>query len=383
MEMNFSPTVAKQMLAWRHHLHAYPELSFEEIETSQFVQARLTELGIPFEANIGGFGVVATLRRGSSNRSIGLRADMDALPITEESSLPHASKRKGIMHACGHDGHTAALLGAAALLAQRTNWSGTVQLIFQPAEERGAGAKAMIADGLFERFPMERLFAFHNWPGLETGVVAIHDGPVFAEGCRLTIAIDGLAGHAAMPHLARDTVLAAAHLIVAAQSVVARRANPLDAAVLSIGAIEGGAAGNQLPSSVKMSGTIRTYRGAVRDHMIGEIKRIAEGIARSFDVTVNVDVVVGGPAVVNGRDDSNFAAHVAERAGLPVRWNVAPSMAAEDFGRYLDYRSGAYVWIGNGVESPSLHHPRYDFNDAILPVAASYLSKLAIGALNR
>jgi amidohydrolase len=383
MEAKFSPTVAKQIVAWRHHLHAYPELSFEEVETSQFVQTRLNELGIPFEANIGGFAVVATLRRGSSNRSVGLRADTDALPITEESSLPHASKRKGIMHACGHDGHTAALLGAAALLAQDANWNGAIQLIFQPAEERGAGAKAMIADGLFERFPMERLFAFHNWPGLETGVVAIHDGPVFAEGCRLTITIDGLAGHAAMPHLARDTVLAAAHLIVAAQSVVARRANPLDAAVLSIGAIEGGAASNQLPSSIKMSGTIRTYRSAVRDHMIGEIKRIAEGIARSFDVTVNVDVVVGGPAVANGRKDSNFAALVAEKAGLPVRWDVPPSMAAEDFGRYLDHRSGAYVWIGNGVESASLHHPRYEFNDAILPIAASYLSKLAIAALDR
>ncbi|MBV9117954.1 MAG: amidohydrolase, partial [Acetobacteraceae bacterium] len=208
-----NPGFVDALTAWRHHLHAHPELSNQESETAAFVRARLAELGVAFTAGVGGHGVVATIRRGRSNRSVGLRADMDALPITEATGLRYASRNPGVMHACGHDGHTTSLLGAAALLARDTDWTGTVHLVFQPAEEGGGGAKAMIADGLFARFPMERVFGYHNWPGLEAGTVQVHHGAVMAAGARLEFRVRGRSGHAALPHQARDPMLAAAHLL--------------------------------------------------------------------------------------------------------------------------------------------------------------------------
>src|SRR5579863_8515616 len=235
-------TLAETLTAWRRHLHAHPELTLHEKETAAFVCARLTELGVPFVADVGGHGVVATISRGQSNRSVGLRADMDALPIAETTDLPYASGNPGVMHACGHDGHTTSLLGAAALLQQDPNWTGTVHLVFQPAEEGGGGAKNMIADGLFERFPMERIFGYHNWPGLEAGTVAIHDGPVMASGGRLYFTIKGHSGHAALPHLTRDPMVAAAHLLLALQTIVSRNVDPLEAAVLTIGVMQSGSA---------------------------------------------------------------------------------------------------------------------------------------------
>jgi hippurate hydrolase len=242
------PELAETLTAWRRHLHANPELSLQEAETAAFVQARLTELGVPFQSGIGGHGVVATISRGSSNRSVGLRADMDALPIAETTGLPHASTRPGIMHACGHDGHTASLLGAAALLARDQGWSGTVHLVFQPAEEGSGGAKAMLADGLFSRFPMER------------------------------IVVKGHAGHAALPHLTRDPMLASAHLLVALQSLVSRNVDPLDVAVVSICTMEAGTAANQIPERAVMRGTMRSHRDEVRDAVEDGIRRIAAGI---------------------------------------------------------------------------------------------------------
>lgn len=221
-------SLADRLTAWRRHLHAHPELTLHEKETAAFVCARLTELGIPFVPGVGGHGVVATLTRGQSNRSLGLRADMDALPITETSGVPHASTNPGVMHACGHDGHTTSLLGAAALLAQDPSWIGTVQLVFQPAEEGGGGARAMIAEGLFDRFPMERIFGYHNWPGLDAGTVAVHDLAVMASGERLELYVKGHSGHAAMPHLARDPMVASAHLLLALQTIVSRNVDPLD-----------------------------------------------------------------------------------------------------------------------------------------------------------
>ena len=223
----------RTVTSWRRHFHAHPELSLHEAGTAAFVCKQLAEMGVPFTPNVGGHGVVATISRGQSNRSVGLRADMDA--------LPYASTKPEIMHACGHDGHTASLLGAAALLMQDKSWTGTVQLVFQPAEEGSGGAKSMIADGLFDRFPMERIFGYHNWPGLTAGTVMVHEGPVMAAGARIELIVDGHAGHAAMPHLTRDPMLASAHLLIALQSIVARHVDPLDSAVVSVTSIHGAA----------------------------------------------------------------------------------------------------------------------------------------------
>ncbi len=368
---------------WRRHLHANPELTLQEAATSAFVQRVLTELGVPFVAGVGGHGVVATLKRGLSNRSVGLRADMDALPITEETGLAWASTSPGAMHACGHDGHTASLLGAAALLAQDADWTGTVQLVFQPAEEGGGGAKNMIADGLFERFPMERIFGYHNWPGLEAGTVMVHDGPVMAAGARIEMVVQGHAGHAALPHLTRDPMLAAGHLLVALQSIVARNVSPLDSAVVSICTVEGGVASNQVPSRVVLRGTMRSHRAEVRDAVDAAIRRVAAGIGAAMDVSIGVDIHHGIGVTSNSAAEAALAADAAEGMGAAVRRDLAPSMAGEDFSWFLQERPGAFAWIGNGPSRPGaeLHNPGYDYNDAILPVASGWLAATARRAL--
>jgi hippurate hydrolase len=375
--------LAETLTAWRRHLHANPELSLKEVETASFVCRRLDELGIPFVASVGGNGVVATLTRGASNRSVGLRADMDALPIVETTGLPHASTRPGTMHACGHDGHTTSLLGAAALLARDSGWSGTVQLVFQPAEEGYGGARSMLADGLFERFPMERIFGYHNWPGLEAGVIALHPGPVMAGGARIEIVLEGVAGHAAMPHLTRDPMLAVGHLLVALQSIVSRNVDPLETAVVSICTVEGGLAANQIPSRVVLRGTCRTFKPEIRDLVSDAIHRVSQGVAATFGLSATVEVRVGMGATVNHPEEADRAAGAAAAAGLTVRRDLAPSMASEDFGWYLLERPGAFAWIGNGPapDGRGLHNPGYDFNDAILPAAATFLAEAAKQAL--
>jgi hippurate hydrolase len=379
-----TPELHQRLTAWRRHLHSHPELSLQEKATAAFVQEKLTELGIPFEAGIGGHGVVATLRRGSAQGRVGLRADMDALPITEDTGLAYASTTPGVMHACGHDGHTASLLGAAALLAADAGWSGTVDFIFQPAEEGFGGSRAMVAAGLFERFPMDRIFGFHNWPGLATGTIAVHDGVVMASGGRVTITIEGHAGHAGMPHLTRDPVMAAGHLIVALQSIVARSVDPLDTAVLSLCTIEGGTAANQIAGKVVIRGTLRYHRDAVRGAIVDGIERICAGIATSFGVKVTPEIVMGVGVVVNTPDEAELARIAAEKVQAPLRRDLAPSMAGEDFAHYLQQRPGAFVWIGNGElrDGAELHGPRYDFNDAILPVASSWMAEVAKAALS-
>ncbi len=346
---------------WRRYLHQHPELSLQESETAAFVCSTLASLGVPFTSGVGGHGVVATLTRGSSNRSVGLRADMDALPIAETTGLPYASSNPGVMHACGHDGHTVSLLGAAALLARDTDWSGTVHFVFQPAEEGHGGARNMLADGLFERFPMERIFGYHNWPGLEAGTVAVHDGAVMAAGSRIEIVADGHAGHAAMPHRSRDPLLASAHLLVALQSVVSRNVDPLDCAVVSICTMNAGAAANQIPSRAVLSGTFRTHRPAVRDLVEAGIRRVAAGVAASSDVAIEIDIHHGVCATVNTRAEAGLAAASAGELGFPVRRDVPPSMAGEDFGWYLEQKPGAFVWIGNGPAGPGgeLHSPGF------------------------
>jgi len=378
-----TPELHQKLTAWRRHLHAHPELSLQEKATAAFVQDRLTELGIPFEAGVGGHGVVATLTRGHAQGRVGLRADMDALPITEDTGLPYASKTSGVMHACGHDGHTASLLGAAALLAADSSWSGTVDFIFQPAEEGYGGSRAMVGAGLFERFPMDRVFGFHNWPGLAAGTIAVHDGVVMASGGRVTITIEGHAGHAGMPHLTRDPVMAAGHLIVALQSIVSRSVDPLDTAVLSLCTIEGGTAPNQIAGRVTIRGTLRFHREAVKDVLLARISEICAGIATSLGVKVTPEIVMGVGVVVNTPDEASLARAAAEKVRAEVRRDLAPSMAGEDFAFYLQKRPGAFVWIGNGElrDGAELHGPRYDFNDAILPVASGWMAEVAKTAL--
>ncbi len=377
------PKLQQALPQWRRRLHQHPELSTDERETAAFVCRMLKEMGVPFTAGVGGHGVVATLARGPSNRSVGLRADMDALPIMEATGLPYASSNPGVMHACGHDGHTASLLGAAALLEQDRNWSGTIQFVFQPAEEGYGGARSMLADGLFDRFPMERIFGYHNWPGLEAGTVAVHDSAVMAAGSRVEIVVDGHAGHAAMPHLARDPLLAAAHLLVALQTLVSRNVDPLESAVVSICMMEAGVAPNQIPSQATLRGTFRSHRREVRDVMEAGICRVCAGIGATFDVKVGVQIDHAISATVNTRAEAELAAAAAAQAGAPVRRDLPPSMAGEDFGWYLEQKPGAFAWIGNGParSGGELHNPGYDFNDAILPVAAEWLAATARRAL--
>ena len=376
-------TLHETLVGWRRHLHENPELSQQEAQTAAFVCARLAEMGIPFTAGFGGHGVVATLSRGQSNRAVGLRADMDALAITETTGLPYASKNPGVMHACGHDGHTTSLLGAAALLKADPSWSGTVHLVFQPAEEGGGGARAMIDAGLFQKFPMEQIFGYHNWPGLEAGTVMVHDGPVMAGGGRITISMDGIAGHAALPHLTRDPMVAAGHLLVALQSIVARNIDPLDPAVVTIGTVEGGKAPNQIPASVLMQGTYRFYRNEVRDQLIAGIERVTKGIAATFDMTAQVDVPLGIGPTVNHKSGSLAAVAACQEAGITVRTDLRPAMTGEDFSWFLHEKPGAFVWIGNGPggDGRDLHNDAYNFNDAILPQAAGFMAGVAKRAL--
>jgi len=381
-------SLAAELAVWRRHLHAHPELSNQESQTAAFVQERLTELGVPFTAGVGGYGIVATIARthgpgGGSNRSVGLRADMDALAITETTGLPYASTNPGVMHACGHDGHTTSLLGAAALLMADKTWSGTVHLVFQPAEEGGGGAKAMLADGLLARFPMERIFGYHNWPGLEAGTVAVHPGPVMAAGARVTFTINGQSGHAALPHQSHDPIVAAGHLIVALQTIVARNVDPIESGVISLGVIEGGAAPNQIPSQVKIRGTCRSFTPATRAVIDAGIYRVAAGVAAMMGVEIKVDLTYGMGATINHRDEADMAAEAAAAAGLAVRRDLPPAMTGEDFSWMLQACPGAYVWIGNGPggQGRDLHNDGYDYNDAILPAAASYLASVAKRAL--
>ncbi len=368
-----------RLTGWRRFLHANPELTLHETRTAAFVQTCLNELDIPFVAGVGGNGVVATISRGRSNRCVGLRADMDALPIMETTGADYASGNPGVMHACGHDGHTTSLLGAAALLAADTSWSGTVQFVFQPAEEGGGGAKAMIADGLFDRFPMERIFGYHNWPGLEAGTVAVHDGPVMAAGNRLCFTITGHGGHAGLPHLTRDPMVASAHLLLALQSIVSRSVDPMDAAVVSIAMMQSGSAPNQIPGTAVMRGTMRCLRNEVGKQVEQAIRRIAAGVALSFGVDIDVQIPYGNPVTQIAPAERELAAEAAAAAGLMQRRDIAPAMAGEDFAWFLTQRPGAFVWIGNGPSDGGreLHNANYDFNDAILPAASGYLAAVA------
>ena len=382
------PLLADRLTRWRRHLHAHPALTLREAPTAAFVAERLREMGVEeVVEGVGGHGVVATIRRagtgGASGRSVGLRADMDALPIQELNPLlPHRSTIAGVMHACGHDGHTVALLGAAALLLADSSWSGTVRLVFQPAEEGGGGARSMIADGLFRRFPMERIFGWHNWPGLPAGTVAVHERAVMAAAARFQIAFEGHAGHAALPHLTRDPMLGAGHCIVALQSIVARNLDPLESGVISVTMAEAGEAQNQVPRRAVLKGTMRWLSDAAGEALEGGMRRVAAGIAAAFGLEAEVEIRRGVPVTANHPAERELAAAAAASV-TALRRDLAPAMTGEDFAWFLQEVPGAFVWIGNGPAEGGreLHSPHYDFNDEILPVASRYLAEVAKRAL--
>ncbi len=369
-----------EVTAWRHHIHANPELGFQERATAAFVAAKLREFGLEVHEGLGGTGVVGLLRAGTGPRAIGLRAELDALPITEKTGLPYASRRPGVMHACGHDGHTAMLLGAAKLLAQAPDFDGTVVFIFQPAEEFVGGGIRMIGDGLFERFPVEAVYAVHNWPGLDFGTIATRPGPMMAAVDNFELRFRGAGAHAAMPHLGDDPVLAAGAFIGAVQRVVSRSVDPQSALVVSITQIHAGTTGNIVPNEAWLQGTCRFLDPAFSDHCERQIATIAQGIAAAHGVTAELDYRKGYPPVVNTEGPVAEALRAAEEAvgAAQVRTDLAPSLGCEDFAYMIRAVGGAYAWIGAGPAGPGegLHGDRYAFNDAIIPIVLRYWTSL-------
>ncbi len=365
------PSSLADFIQLRHRLHAAPELSSEEVATSALVAELLSAWGYEVATGVGGTGVVATLRNGMGERTIGLRADMDALPITEATGLPYASGKSGVMHACGHDGHTTILLAAAKALAESRNFSGTVRLIFQPAEEIG-GAVQMLADGLFERFPVDAVFGLHNWPGVPVGEFRFIEGPAMAAVDLVIITMRGKGGHGARPQDAVDPIVAASALVLALQSIVSRNVDPLEAAVITVGSIHGGSTPASIPDSVELQATVRTFSPAVRDIIRQRIKVLAEATAAAYGATAVVYHPPGFPAVRNHVDETAFARQVAERHfGTERVGTLKPLLVSEDFAFMLEQQKGSYLFVGNG-DSADLHSPRYDFNDAAIEPAAKF-----------
>ena len=370
------------MQQWRRDIHQHPETAYEEFRTSEQVAQRLRALGLDVHTGIGETGVVAVLHgKHPGDKHIGLRADMDALPLTELNTFAHASCHHGKMHGCGHDGHTTMLLGAATILAQNPDFAGTAYFIFQPAEESNAGAKRMIDQGLFTRFPIAEIYGMHNWPGIPSGQFAVHAGAVMASTDSFDIEIKGNGGHAAMPDTFTDPILVAGHIITAAQSIVARNLKPSNAGVVSITPMVGGSgAYNVVPETASLHGTIRSLDPQDRKLLKQRLQTVVEHTAQAFDASASVRFLEGYPATINHHANAEACYQVAtELAGeAGVQWNPPPSMGAEDFAYMLEERPGAYIWIGNGdaTESRALHNPHYDFNDSILPLGASYWVRL-------
>jgi hippurate hydrolase len=366
-----------EMTAWRHDFHAHPEIGFEERRTAEIVAAALESWGYEVHRGIGRTGVVGRLKVGTSERTIGLRCDMDALPMQETTQLAYRSKFENRMHACGHDGHTASLLGAAKYLAETKRFDGTVNLIFQPAEEGVGGASAMLADGLFERFPCESVFGYHNTPKLAVGKFAIRPGAMMAGGAFFDIRIEGRGSHGAAPENGVDPVLVACHVATAIQSIVARNVPPVDGAVVSITRIEGGEAYNVIPNEAYLRGTARWFKPEVLEIVRGNMKRLATSIASGFGARAEVDFRVIFAPLVNAPAETDFIASVAEEIAGPenVDRNRELIMASEDFSFMLEKVPGAYINIGNGDSAP-VHNPAYDYNDMLLPFAASLYARL-------
>jgi amidohydrolase len=372
----------------RRDIHANPELGFEEARTSQLVADKLAGWGIEVHRGLAKTGVVGVIRgRKDSKRAIGLRADMDCLPMQETGAVPHKSRHPGRMHACGHDGHTTMLLGAARYLAQTRNFEGTAVLIFQPAEESGGGGRVMVEEGLFERFPCDAVYAIHNWPGLPVGKIAVRPGPMMAATDEIRLRVRGRGGHAALPHLAVDPVVIAAHVITALQTVASRNANPVDAVVVSICSMQTSQVGatNVIPAQVELLGTVRSFTPEMRELAERRVREIADAVALGLGGGAEIEYRRGYPATVNSEAEARFAALVGEK--VFGRGNVVtdgePTMGGEDFAYMLQACPGAYVFLGQGGAQGGcfLHNPAYDFNDEVIPLGAGYLAALVEEAM--
>ena len=373
----------------RRDIHAHPELCYEEQRTADVVAQKLTQWGIPVIRGLGVTGVVGIIRNGSSKRAIGLRADMDALPMQETNTFDHASRHPGKMHACGHDGHTAMLLGAAHYLAQHRNFDGTVYVIFQPAEEGGGGAKRMMDDGLFEQCPMDAVFGMHNWPGAPTGTFGVTPGPMMASSNEFEVIVKGRGSHAAQPHKSVDPILVAVQIAQSWQTIVTRNKSPIDAGVLSITQIHAGSATNVIPDDATLIGTVRTFTAEVLDLMEARMRDIAVHTAAAFGAEVEFTFNRNYPPLINHASETAFATRVMRDivGDASVEAAVEPTMGAEDFAFMLQEKPGCYVFIGNGegehrsfghgLGPCNLHNPSYDFNDALLPIGATYWVRLA------
>jgi len=371
----------------RKDIHAHPELRFEEHRTADLVAQQLTAWGIPIHRGLGGTGVVGIIKNGASYRALGLRADMDALPILEKNTFEHASRHHGKMHACGHDGHTAMLLGAAQHLAQHRHFDGTVYLIFQPAEEGGGGAREMIRDGLFEQFPMQAVFGMHNWPGMAAGTFAVSPGPVMASSNEFKVTIQGKGGHAALPHTTLDPVPVACQMVQAFQTIITRNKKPIDAGVISVTMIHAGEATNVVPDRCELQGTVRTFTLEVLDMIEARMRQIAEHTCAAQGLTCTFEFLRNYPPTINAVAEAEFAKLVMTDLVGPDQVLVQePTMGAEDFAYMLQAKPGAYCFIGNGdgdhrsvghgAGPCTLHNPSFDFNDALLPLGASYWVRL-------
>jgi hippurate hydrolase len=376
--------MAKEMVAVRHQIHAHPELAFEEHATSDMVAARLKEWGYEVHRGLAGTGVVGTLKRGNGKMRLGIRADMDALPIQETTGLPYASQFPGKMHACGHDGHTAILLAAARSIAQDPQFDGTLNLIFQPAEEGLGGGRVMVEQGLFKLFPCDAIFALHNMPGMPEGQFGFRAGAFMPSSDTVNITVRGKGGHGSAPHLSADPVVAAAHIVVALQTVVSRNVDPREMAVISVGAIHGGEAANVIPQNVTMRLTVRAFNPDIRAMLKQRITDLVQSQAQTLGVQADVDYDWRYPSLINDEASTAFAKQVAldwlgEKGVMP---NLAPLTGSEDFSFMLQECPGCYLIVGNGqgehhhTGGCMVHNPGYDFNDAILPIAASYWVQL-------
>ena len=375
-----------EIAAWRHDLHAHPELLYEVHRTAASVAEKLTAFGCDeVVSGLGRTGVVGVIkgnRPGGAGKVIGLRADMDALPLQEANELPYKSTVPGKMHACGHDGHTAMLLGAAKYLAETRNFAGTAVVIFQPAEEGGAGGLAMVKDGLMDRFGIEEVYGMHNFPGLPVGEFSIRSGAIMASTDNLTIDIEGVGGHAARPHLAVDTILVGAQIVNQVQSIVARNIDPLDAAVVSICTFQAGSADNIIPQTARLRGTVRSLRSEVRDLLGRRVPEVVEATARAYGAKAKVDLRRGYPVLRNHERETAFAASIAGQIAGPehVDTAMAPVMGGEDFSYMLEARPGAFIFVGNGATA-GLHHQSYNFNDEVIPIGTSYWVRLVETAM--
>lgn len=374
--------MAEELRAIRHHLHQHPELAYEELETAALVAHKLQQWGYEVTTGVGRTGVVGSLTVGDGQRRIGIRADMDALPILEQTGLPYASQRHGKMHACGHDGHTSMLLGAAKYLAETRHFSGTVHLYFQPAEERGidSGAQCMIKDGLFERFPCDAVFGVHNHPGAPAGTFLFRKGPFLAAGDNIFITIHGKGGHAARPHLTVDPVVVASSIVMGLQTVVSRNVEPAQPAVVTVGVLQAGSANNVIPDQARLELSVRSFCPEVRALLKERITTLVQQQAASYGATAEIEYLMGYPVVINSDRETEFAIQVAQE--LVGADNVVPHtaqlMGSEDFAYMLQARPGCFLRIGNGEgeDGCMVHNPGYDFNDRNLPIGAAYWARL-------